>query len=206
LKIVMAFDWKSFNWRSLLSRSKMHRARHFQRRERFRSDYDILARSLLSRLEFESILDVGCANGFLLSCFQAAGKEVAGIELSPDVVKVLPPELLPVVKIGDFSTASGSWDLVCCVEVAEHIPPEQSEELVAALTSTARHRLYFTAAPPGQGGRGHINCRKHGEWLEWFRAAGWELQEEETRHLRQDLEALAEAHWLRGNSMILAPT
>ena len=178
-------------------------ARTFRQREQFRDDYGCLAASLLRRVEFESVLDVGCANGFLLGPFQEAGKRVGGIELSNAVLKVLPPTLVPLVAVGDFALAQGRWDLVCCVEMAEHIQPRRSEELVDTLVRLAIRNIYFTAAEPGQSGRGHVNCRAHGEWLHWFAARGWRLDEERTTGVRTDLAALTKASWLQKNSLVL---
>lgn len=186
-------------------RPSLYKARHFRRREEMRADYQTVARSLLDHLDFDSVADVGCANGFLLEEFLAAGKPIAGIELSPAVVEVLADSIKPYVRIGDFSELDGAYELVCCVEVAEHIPPDRSEDLVAALTSRAQKWIYFTAAPPGQSGRGHINCRPHAEWLELFEARGWVRDDERTDELRNDLGTLQRANWLRGNSFVLSP-
>jgi len=177
--------------------------RHFRAREKFRPDYRLLATTLLARLDFESVFDVGCANGFLLESFLSAGKRIGGIELSPAAVAVLPPAVRPRVAIGDFSEMAGRWDLVCCVEVAEHIVPARSDELVSIVAGAADRWVFFTAAPPGQSGRGHINCRPPEDWLELFAAHGWSLDERLTAAVRADLEGLSEAHWLRGNSLVL---
>jgi SAM-dependent methyltransferase len=170
-----------------------------------RPDYQRLAASLMRLAPFESVVDVGCANGFLLESFAEADRTISGIELSPAVVELLDPSIRDVVQIGDFSALDGMWDLVCCVEVAEHIPPERSLDLVETLTRAARGWIYFTAAPPGQGGHGHINCRPHAEWMAEFDERGWQVDEQRTRELRQDLERLERAAWLRGNSFLLAP-
>ena len=177
--------------------------KHFRAREKFRPDYHLLATTLLARLDFDSVFDVGCANGFLLESFLAAGKRIGGIELSPEAVAVLPPAVRPSVAIGDFSETTGRWDLVCCVEVAEHIVPARSAELVAIVAGAADRWVYFTAAPPGQSGRGHINCRPPEEWLSLFASQGWSLDERLTAAVRADLQRLSEAHWLRGNSLVL---
>ena len=148
---------------------------------------------------------MGCANGFLLAPFQAAGKSVAGIEASPAVHEVLPPSLGPYVEVGDFSRVRGRWHLVSCVEVAEHVEPERSVEFVETLTASAERWIFFTAAPPGQSGRGHINCRPHDEWIELFARRGWKVDAARTAELRRELEALESAVWLRGNSLLLHP-
>jgi SAM-dependent methyltransferase len=189
-------------WLKLPSR---YRARHFHRREVMRPDYVRVARSLMRRLDFDSAADVGCANGFLLEEFLDAGKRIAGIELSPEVHEVLRHDLRPFVSIGDFSEMSGRFDLVCCVEVAEHIAPARSDDLVDSLTPLATKWIYFTAAPPGQGGHGHINCRPHEEWLAMFGERGWVRDAETTAALRRDLGSLEQAVWLAGNSFLLAP-
>lgn len=181
------------------------RVRDFRARERFRRDYEVLARSLDRRLDFGSVYDVGCANGFLVEELLRAGHRAGGIERSPEVHEVLPPGLRDLVAVGDFTEARGTWDLVACVEVAEHIEPERSEELVASLVDHARRWIYFTAAPPGQRGRGHINCRPHREWIRWFEERRWALALPETDAVREDLAQLEQAVWLRGNSFVLRP-
>ncbi|MGB6337123.1 MAG: hypothetical protein WBG96_16080 [Thermoanaerobaculia bacterium] len=185
-------------------RLKPYRAKDFRLREKFRSDYRVIGQFLVRNLSFDSVYDIGCANGFLLGEFLAADKRCGGIELAPTVRDVLPPELQPLVEVGDFSSAEGQWDLVCCVEVAEHIPPERSVDLVATVTRLAGSWIYFTAAPPGQTGRGHINCRPHQEWLSWFEEAGWQEHDALTHRLREELQELESAPWLRSNSFVLA--
>ncbi len=179
--------------------------RRFRRRERYHPDYRLLAASLSKIVPFATIFDLGCANGFLLSEFYLAGKKVRGLDLSPDVRSVLPAELLPQVEVGDFSEAKGRWDLVCCVEMAEHLTPERSIELVDKVVSLAKHWIYFSAAPPGQLGYGHINCRPQSEWLGWFEERGWVPMLAEIQRLRKDLRSLQRATWLLRNSFILAP-
>jgi hypothetical protein len=176
----------------------------FVNRERLRDDYQILAQSILKHVRFDSVMDVGCANGFLLAEFSKAGKRPHGVELSREVVDVLPPELRRVVQLGGFSAAQGTYDLVCCVEVAEHIHARKSKPLVKKLTELALETIYFTAAPPGQRGHGHINCRPHEDWLAMFAELGWSCDWNMTGKIRRDLEQLRIAGWLRGNSLILS--
>ena len=195
--------------RKRLGRPSPFAVRHFRKREALRQDYALLADALLDLLGFDSVLDVGCANGFLLERFAAAGKEIAGIEASPAVRKVLSPGVAAAVVVGDFAEVPQRFprpfDLVCCVEVAEHLDPTRSRELVTVVTGAASRWIYFTAAPPGQSGRGHINCRPHEEWLGWFEEEGWRVAGKETDALRAALEHLTRAHWLQGNSFLLAP-
>ncbi|MCA9789386.1 MAG: hypothetical protein KC462_06410, partial [Cyanobacteria bacterium HKST-UBA05] len=56
-----------------------------------------------------------------------------------------------------------TFDLAMCVEIAEHIPNRCSRQLVKTLTK-ASDTVFFTAAPPGQGGVGHINEQPQAFW------------------------------------------
>jgi len=188
----------------LARRPKPYRLKDLRRRERFRRDYDLVADFLLEQLPFDSAIDVGCGNGFLLERFHDAGKTIAGIDISPDVPRLLGKRLNVAVRVADFGAAAGSFDLACCVEVAEHIAPDRSLSLVETLVRIARSWIYFSAAPEGQAGRGHINCRPHSEWLGWFEARGWHLDEAGTQKLREHLEQLQLAPWLQSNSFLFA--
>jgi len=171
-------------------------------REKYKPDYRILAGALFNNLTFESVLDVGCAQGFLLEPLYENGVNVKGIELSEDALQFAPDKVFPHIEIGDFSEARGSYDLVCCVEVAEHIEPARSEELVNKLGSLSKRYIYFTAAPPGQDGLGHINCRPHKQWVELFNQSNYVLNESTTKGIRSDLEHLEYAEWIRNNSLL----
>jgi hypothetical protein len=193
--------WKRLS--ALVRGPKVYRVKNFAARERYRADYRILADSLLARLPFDSAIDVGCANGFLLESFLAAGKEVGGTEVSAAALEVASPAIRDRIQIRDFSGSEGVWDLACCVEVAEHIPPGRSEELVEVLVRLSRRWIFFTAAPPEQGGRGHINCRPPEDWLAWFEARSVACDRGLTERVRRDLERLERAPWLRQNCLVL---
>lgn len=62
------------------------------------------------------------------------------------------------------------WDLAICLEVAEHLPPESAEPLVAGLAQATT--VLFSAATPGQPGVNHINCQPHDYWHQLFAAHG----------------------------------
>jgi hypothetical protein len=190
-------------WQTLRGQGEGFTEDGFHQRECFRKDYQVLAKVILDQIEFSSVFDVGCANGFLLEGFMAAGKRVGGIELSPDVRFILSPELNLCVEVGDFSGAKGRWDLVTCVEVAEHIPPSRSEDLVETLCRLATDRILFSAALPGQKGHGHINCRPKSDWLNWFEEKGWVPSDSTTKKVRETSSCVTEATWLVENIIVL---
>jgi SAM-dependent methyltransferase len=68
-----------------------------------------------------------------------------------------------------------SFDLVICLEVAEHVGggDEGAAELMRTITRHGNNVL-FSAATPGQPGDGHINCQPHEYWHERFAAYGYQ--------------------------------
>lgn len=96
----------------------------------------------------------------------------------------------------------GPFDLAICFEVAEHVPAELGDDLVRFLTRTAP-TVVFTAAPPGQGGTGHINEQPPEYWVERYEREGFELRPEPTRRVRDGFErASLESWWLTANVMV----
>ena len=62
------------------------------------------------------------------------------------------------------------FELVLSLEVAEHIPPEHTSELIERLARATTKYLVFSAARPGQGGTGHLDESMHDRswWIEQF--------------------------------------
>jgi hypothetical protein len=61
-----------------------------------------------------------------------------------------------------------------CLEVAEHIDPQYADDIIKNVVGTIKPggALVWTAARPGQGGVGHVNCRLKSYWEEKFIEAG----------------------------------
>jgi len=64
-------------------------------------------------------------------------------------------------------------DMTFSVEVAEHILPNKSRQLVENLVYNTKKYIVFSAAPLGQTGVGHINLRKIEFWKMLFSDYGF---------------------------------
>lgn len=178
----------------------------FASREKFRECYDVVANSLCRHLDFDCVLDVGCANGFLLEFLDKKQKEVRGIELSHDALNFIPDHLKKFVTIGDATQMKPQrrFDLVTCIEVAEHIHQNRSDALVDFLTASSIDHIYFTAAYPDQPGHGHINCQPQFFWMRKFHEKGYEVNWSKSQSLINDLQELSVAPWLSMNSLVFS--
>lgn len=132
---------------------------------------------IMSFLSPNSVVDVGCGLGTFLNCFKRHGiTNVLGVD-GPWVNKELlyqyiePNEFLEVdlekpIKINKV------FDLIICLEVAEHLAPERADSFVKDLVSLGEVIL-FSAAIPGQGGQNHLNEQYLYYWAEKFLAHGY---------------------------------
>jgi SAM-dependent methyltransferase len=96
--------------------------------------------------------------------------------------------------------APAECDLAYSFEVAEHLPPELGDRLVTFLAASAP-TVVFTAAPPGQGGSGHINEQERPYWVERFRNHGMVERQELRDRVAAGIRA-ARSSWLAANVMV----
>lgn len=130
---------------------------------------------LFAELHPNSVLDVGCGRGGWLLAWESAGCSlVAGIDGSyVDRSRLhCNPDAFREMDLDEPFDLGRRFDLVQCLEVAEHICPARSETLI---DSIVRHGdvILFSAAVPGQGGTGHVNEHPLDYWRGLFRARGY---------------------------------
>jgi SAM-dependent methyltransferase len=117
-----------------------------------------------------SILDVGCGLGIWLSLAKKLGiADVYGIEgpwLNPKQLQI-EPESVTIQDIEQPFHIDRSFDLVICLEVAEHLPPKTAETFIASLVSHG-DIILFSEAIPYQGGHNHINEQFPSYWADFF--------------------------------------
>jgi SAM-dependent methyltransferase len=150
-----------------------------------------------------SVVDVGCGLGGWLRAF--AENDVSELHgLDGDHVDrsrlLFDAAHFAAVDLSQPFTIDGTFDLAICLEVAEHIPHAHSAALVDALCAAAPVVL-FSAAIPGQGGRGHVNERWPEYWRERFRAQGFSMCDVIRPRVREDRRVL---WWYRQNLVIYA--
>lgn len=124
----------------------------------------------------DSVVDFGCGIGsYLYAAHQCGIKDLQGYDIGGKHAKkytepVLHDRIYFDTDISKSMYPDKKYDIVLCIEVAEHIEPSGSFTLVSNLFhSTTRGKIcIFTAAPPGQEGHQHINCKSKEEWDKIF--------------------------------------
>lgn len=142
------------------------------------------------------ILDVGCGPGIYVEALRQAGFTADGVDPDP----ACPYDQLSVFDDA-FSDKYKNYDLCLCLEVGEHLLEELADIFVARLVGTAP-TILFSAALPGQGGHGHINCQPKEYWERKFAAHNYVLDTAATEQFRQFLLAGYHMGWLVNNVQI----
>src|SRR6516165_9758985 len=123
---------------------------------------------LFQMAPINSLLDVGCGHGdWLHAAHEHGAHEVIGCD-GPwtDLNRLLiPRENFHCVDLREALQLDRKFDLVLCLEMAEHIPEENAATLVKSLTAYG-DMVFFGAAIPYQGGYHHVNE----QWPSWWSA------------------------------------
>ena len=141
-----------------------YRESFFKRRHKLNWRAPIFCDAVIKVFRPSSVVDVGCAIGDIVAGFRDRGISSMGIEGSSACLKYLAVDRSSVI-IQDLrhSFTEGRWDLVTCLEVAEHIEPEFAGVFVKNLVGLG-DQILLSAAPPGQDGHGHVNCQDSRYW------------------------------------------
>lgn len=136
----------------------------------------IIVPEILKHIKPETVLDIGCGVGHWLKVFKRYGIEsIKGIDGNyvPDNELVISKKdfVRRDLKEG-LSLQQPQYDLILCLEVMEHLPNEQSEQIIKRLTELSPV-VVFSAAIPGQGGTHHINEQWQSYWSNLFKRYGY---------------------------------
>ncbi len=132
----------------------------------------------------KSALDLGCGVGKSLDWFVGHDIDAHGVEGSTLAIsKATHPDRITQHDLNRELDLGRRFDMVWCVEVAEHIHPKF---LDAFMSTFANHsdRIVLSAAPPGQEGEGHFNEQPLSYWIEEFGKRGWTYDEPGTLALQ----------------------
>jgi SAM-dependent methyltransferase len=133
--------------------------------------------SVISEGSVRSVLDVGCGRGvWAAEWIKRKVPRVIGIDgdyVARDAL-LIPQDSFQPRDISIPFDLGAQFDLVQCLEVAEHVPEKRADAL---LDNLVRHGnlIMFSAAIPGQGGEFHVNERPYEYWREKFGVRGFQL-------------------------------
>lgn len=170
------------------------------------------ARVVLSRvfplLRPSRVLDVGCGVGpWMRAALELGARDVLGVDgdyVDRSMLLVEPERFIAAdlaatpIKAALGEQAQSPFDLVMCLEVAEHLPFERAPSLVSELCGLGDVVL-FSAAVPFQFGTEHVNEQWPEFWSILFRAQGFTCYDP----LRAELWAQLDVDWWYAQNTLL---
>ncbi len=171
-------------------------------RDRKLHSVEVIAELIVEHFNPKTVVDIGCGEGLFLNALYKRNVQVIGSDISEAAIKLAPKDF--IVFQSDATKPiryNKTFDLCLCIEIAEHIPNKYSKTLVENAT-LASDTVFFTAAPPGQGGVGHINEQPPEFWIRLFEAQGFTHQTDLSTQLRHRMKDQRVLEFLYKNVMI----
>jgi len=132
-----------------------------------------IAEHIVDDLRPSTALDAGCAVGFLVAALHDRGVEAHGVDVSEWAVAQAPERVRSRVRVGSLTDElEGTYDLITCIEVVEHLPQAAADRVIGNLTRHARAVL-FSSTPDGFDEATHLNVRPPAYWSTLFAAHGF---------------------------------
>lgn len=155
------------NFEPPYNHSELHWARFF----------GALARFIKFYIQPRSVLDVGCAKGFLVEQLRLRNVKAFGFDISHHAVRQTLSK--PFCWVGDATRwTARPVDLVTCIETLEHIPEALALQALDNICAHAR-RVLFSASFADNEEPTHVNIHPQLYWIKQFSRRGF------TRYERQ---------------------
>jgi cyclopropane fatty-acyl-phospholipid synthase-like methyltransferase len=189
----------------LIGPDQIYEDKYFAKRheEEWKKDAKKVSDLLNENFQPDSVIDFGCGIGLKLHFLkQEYDVEVKGIDGSQGAIDntILELEEIEKYDLRNYYNTNKSYDLVMCFEVLEHIPEKFSDNLVQTI-SEAGNTAVITAAPPGQGGKHHVNEKPRDYWLEKFSKQGMDYDSHTTQMLKDDID-MDKMDWIEDNLFV----
>jgi hypothetical protein len=136
----------------------------YERSEHWLEFFGKVADGIVRELRPASVLDAGCAMGFLVETLRKRGIEAWGIDVSEYAISQVHESVAEHCQVASLADPlPRRYDLVVCIEVLEHIPPQETSAAIANLCA-ATDRLLLSTTPDDYGEATHLNVQPPEAW------------------------------------------
>lgn len=121
----------------------------------------------------KQVLDVGCARGLLVQALVRAGVDAHGTDISETAIVSAHPDVRGKLSVATaVDPIEGSWELVTCIEVVEHMSPVDADQAIANMCAVT-DLVLFSSGPGDYGEPTHVNVRPPADWAAAFAERGF---------------------------------
>ena len=145
----------------------------YERSEVWLNLFSSFAERIQKEINPTSVLDAGCAMGFLVEKLREKEIEAWGVDISEYAIGEVAPSVKDHCWVGSVADPfPRKYDLIVSIEVLEHLPPEDAERSVANLCAFTDDVL-FSSTPYDYKEASHFNVQPVEYWAELFAKEGF---------------------------------
>ena len=128
---------------------------------------------IVKELAPKSVLDVGCASGYLVEGLRDRGVEAWGIDISEYAISRVREDIRPFCKVASATEKfEKKYDLITCIEVVEHLDPNQYSKAIENMCN-ATDVVLFSSTPFDYNEESHFSVNSTGFWCRLFAYNGF---------------------------------
>ena len=132
---------------------------------------------IVEGLHPKSVLDAGCAMGYLVAALRDRGVEAYGVDISEYAISKVREDIRPYCAAGSLTEPLPDglpkrYDLVVTIEVLEHLYEEDGKQAIHNLCALS-DRIIFSSTPDDFAERTHVNVQQREYWARLFAAEGF---------------------------------
>jgi SAM-dependent methyltransferase len=136
----------------------------YERNERWLRFFGDVADAIVRDLHPVSVLDAGCAMGFLVEALAKQGIDAHGIDVSDYAIEQVDDSVRDRCAVRSLTEPlPRRYDLITCIEVIEHVPPAETEKVITNLCQ-ATDNLLLSTTPRDFGEPTHLNVQQPEAW------------------------------------------
>lgn len=134
--------------------------------------FENIAEKIIANFSPKTVLDAGCACGYLVEALRNRGVEAYGVDISSYAIEHVSPEIKEFCCVHNIADPLPSYfpqkyDLVVTIEVLEHLYEEDGKQAIANLCSYS-DKIIFTSTPDDISDQSHVNVQKAEYWCRIF--------------------------------------
>ena len=145
----------------------------YERNEHWLDFFGAIAKRLVQDFSPKTMLDAGCAKGFLVECLRNEGVSAFGVDISEYAISNAHESIKDYCRVASISdTLDSMYDVIISIEVLEHMEKSESEVAIANLCNHT-DKILFSSSPHDYGEVTHVNVQQPEVWARIFARYGF---------------------------------
>ncbi len=149
----------------------------YEEPEHWVSFFGMIADHIVNDLHPKTVLDAGCAMGYLVAALRDRGVEAYGIDISEYAISQVREDIRPYCAVGSLTEPfpeilPDRYDLVVTIEVLEHLYAEDGKTAIKKLCELS-DQVLFSSTPDDYTEKTHVNVQQREYWARLFAENGF---------------------------------